>query len=1369
MSVEAFTVDGKVTIDTTPFESGIAKVTSKLSELSGSMKSMMEIGGGNWNFNGALNWLKTLKDDIAVIKQDIATMNTEFANTKGKNALKTEIASLRSEIDAIKQKVNETTTQTVQRVREVQTEISAIVSGTEPLVQLWTAMNGQITEHYDILGIYNSEIGQINAKWRETQGLVQKNTAFMKEMEVSGSNVAKYFIHENELLQASLNFINQRAKSERTFDSAVTKSFSSLVRLSGELEKQVITTQKRATALSRVGKEIIRNGSEIKKNLTYEEEMVATEKLFQSGLGEELASRIRINEQIKISNEMFMASKNAESQMLTFLNEEKGILSNLTGQREKSLAFIKEELTLEKEKASLIGEETALLNEQNAVKQKGAVTGVNGGKNKLDKMSYLPSRIGSMAVTMWGFNELMDIYNNTYSHINAEGQRDYFANRIGMDTKALNEFKGEIASMQKQYQKLDMTVVGANALETASKYGVASKDLGNLTKVMAIYGSEFVKQGRSQEDSILAINDALDGELRRLKEVGIGAEELEATGLWSGDESDKTGMILALLQIADERGYTKTAQEITNLSDAIQVLEVRLAIDLAQAFHIIEPILTETAKVFIGLLTIAEQLAKVIGDLGKAFGSWLDSTFGKGTSTKFFDGITKGLGYLLAFLIMYKVADKIREAVSGFSLLGKGWGKLQDKLGRTKGMDKASDSLGDFTNSTTGGTVSKGGGFKENFKAQWSKLGKDLGKMARVFVDVAVALALAFVLIEEGILIISGIGATYDALKPQFESGVEFIKEFGLWFALLGGAMLGLSYAIGRIPKGVEKAITKGATKLAYGMAIAIGLIAEAIVLLIAPMTAIALLGGTASFLGTNLDKGLEVISWIGNALHQIDLPVALFIGGFLAISLLLGLVQPLTLALAVGIASALLLVTEAIVMLIPPLGAIALLGGTASMLGEDNINQGAETIKRIGNVLQVLAQAIPYLLVVDLSIFGVQLVEWGNRLLSGGKDGLTTLVQDILPTIQTFISDFNDLDFSETLDTAKVQAVTTMANQIPPLFQAIQKVNNALGGGGVSVSLLGGLIEIKSDSGLGDKLTTLYEDIKAVMDFANKLGGLGTGGNANTTAIQQTANAITQLKTKLDLFVTTISGASAKVQTASTKLGNALPNGFKTGSASFSSAVVSVLAKGVKEIQSRYNTFNNGGKTLGQKMIDGFKNHKPSLKTVTSKEIDYALDELDDSKDDFYNKGKALGEELTRGYQDGADIHSPGLIARTTARELRYTMDALDTGKKMMYQGGVALGQALTNGYNSYGNIRTDVGVLASKGVSNEQLQANVKNTKLNGNIKGQNPQLTQTIINIDMSNSTVIGVQDLDNKIRQSVEKAIISINSPNGAIGY
>ena len=1347
MSVEAFTVDGKVTIDTTPFESGIAKVTSKLSELSGSMKSMMEMGGGNWNFNGALNGLKTLKDDLAVIKQDIATMNTEFANTKGIETLRSEILELRSEIDAIKQKVNETTTQTVQRVREVKTEISAITSGTEPLVQLWSAMNGQMAEHYDILGIYNSEIGQINAKWRETQGLVEKNTAFMKEIEVSGSNIAKYFTHETQILERNVSLLEQEAELTNLLTQKSRQNATTISQISRELSRVTNFSREVGTYFANEDK-ILR----MSLRTLQEQDRILADKLAKSERETALAREIaEIN---KLDMDIRRASANAEAEMLAFLESERGVISSITGSREKGLSVINKELSLEKEKMALIGEETALINEQNAVKEKGAVTGANGGKNKLDKMGYLPRRIGSMALTMWGFNELMDVYDKTMGHINAESQKDYFAKRMGMNSKATQDFTNQLNNMQKTYKKLDMTVVGANALETASKYKVQESSLGDLTEVMAIYGSEFVKQGRTQEDSILAINDALDGELRRLKEVGIGAEELKATGLWNGDESDKEGMLKALLQIAQERGYDKTAKDITNLSDAITTLEVKLSIDLARAFGVIEPLITDVLGNFVIMLEALEGaiawVTPKITEFAKAIGL-IDKD---GKATQFGNFLEDWASWMITFGITAYGVYKIAKPLLGM------FGKLKDVGGS---LGKETGDIGKTMNT---------GGFKENFKSEWGKLGKNLGKMARVFVEVAVALAMAFALIEEGILLISAVGYTYDSLKPQFESGIEFIKEFGLWFALLGGAMIGLSYALGKVPDSAMKNIGKGATKLAYGMAIAIGLIAEAIVLLIAPMTAIALLGGTASFLGTNLDKGLEVISWIGNALHQIDLPMVLFIGGFLAISLLLGLVQPLTLALAVGIASALLLVTEAIVMLIPPLGAIALLGGTASMLGEDKIQQGAETIKMIGNVLQVLAQAIPYLLVVDLSIFAVQLVEWGNRLLSGGKDGLTTLVQDILPTIQTFISDFNDLDFSETLDPAKVQAVTTMANQIPPLFQAIQKVNNAMGTSdavGNIFGALGGGISGAIGMGLSAKLDQLYKDIKNVMDFANKLGGLGTGGNANTTAIQQTANAITQLKVKLDLFITTISSASARVQSASTRLGNALPNGFKTGSASFGSAVVSVLAKGVHQVQSRYATFNNGGKALGQKLVDGFKNHKPSLKSITSKEIDYALDELDDRKSEFYDKGKALGSELTRGYQDGADIHSPGLIARTTARELRYTMDALDTGKKMMYQGGVALGQALTNGYNSYGNLRTDVGVLASKGVSNEQLQANVKSVQGKGKGNQQNPQLTQTNINIDMSNSTVIGVQDLDNKIRQAVEKAIVSINSPNGAIGY
>ena len=1341
MSVEAFTVDGKVTIDTTPFESGIAKVTNQLSELNGSIKSMMEMGGGNWNFNGALNGLKTLKDDLAVIKEDIATMNTEFANTQGINALKTEIASLRSEIDAIKQKVNETTTQTVQRVREVKTEISAITSGTEPLVQLWTAMNGQMAEHYDILSYQESEIGQINAQWRETQTSINQTKQLMKQVynetegwttelsrvELQAKQIELYFRREQDILKQSLNYLEQEATL---------------------LESQKALEDAKLVAEENLNKAIAERVAFYNETLLEEEkEMEMAYRIM--GIQEELNGLIGIEAE----------------EVLKIADSEKLVLET-----------IEQQVAMEEERLALMSEITAMQNAQITKVPTATGKGAKGMMgNDLDKMSYLPRRIGSMALTMWGFNEIMDIYEKSSSNLNARGSQKYFSEALQTDQRYLDQTKqssvqvrtemsklgDQLDALQKKYQKIDMTVVGANAEETAYKYGLQADKIGDLSEVMAIYGSEFVKQGRSQEDSILALNDALDGELRRLKEVNVGKEELEAHG-WTGDQAS---MIDALKQIADERGYTLTAQNITNLNDAIETLELKISRDLVDAFEYIQPILIEVAKDFVIILEAIESLVGYLNEVWKKVSTRLDIMFGVQNMQKFGNISTKVIGGLITGLISLYIIKKVASVFSS------GWNTILDALGKTKPIDKASDSLGKLGGSTnTGGTSApkERGGFKDGIKG----LAENLGKMAKVFVEVAVAIAMAWALIEEAILLISAIGYTYDSLKPQFDSGIEFIKEFGLWFALLGGAMLVFSYALGKVPESAMQTVTKGATKLALGMAIAIGLVTEAIGLLIAPMLAIALLGGTASFLGTNLDKGLEVISWIGNALHQIDLPMALFIGGFLAVSLLLGLVQPLTLAFAVGIASALLLVTEAIVMLIPPLTAIALLGGTASMLGEDKIQQGAETIALIGRVLQVLSSAMVNLFVVDIATLGVMLTEKASQLLTG-KTGLQALTDDIIPSLTDFIKDFNGLDMGEPVDQAKVQAIQQMATDIPPLFQAIQRVNSALGTSdavGNIFGALGGGISGAIGMGLSSKLDQLYNDVRDVMNFANKLGGLSTAnGGANANAITQTSNAIVQLKVKLNLFITTISSASARVQSASQKLGNALPTGFKTGSASFGSAVVSVLAKGVSEIQSRYNTFNNGGKTLGQKMVDGFKNHKPSLKTITSREIGYALTELDNAKDDFYNKGKSLGSELTRGYQDGADIHSPGLIARTTARELRYTMDALDTGKKMMYQGGVALGQALTNGYNSYGNLRTDVGVLAQKGVSNEQLQANAKSVQGKGKGNQQTPQLTQTNINIDMSNSTVIGVQDLDNKIRQAVEKAIVSINSPNGAIGY
>lgn len=1353
MSVDAFTVEGEVILKTDKFDSAIGELVSKLEELKNGLSNLginaqsfaNELANANAEMTKAYEDIAKIDSNMLNAVSEMGTLRTETSefNTQLSDASET-VSALKNETSTLVYDFNQFTTATTKAVEQVQiltNEFSSMryyvdmVKASEEgmykirmdsLTALQSGESKRIQNLHNIIDYLHMEEQQM-----EANASIQKDIILRLEREAQ---------KRKEIMQNTLDMAKRELHYLEQQHQAELKIYDDIVRRYEAQGRLATTVQEQLGVLAE------RNATE-QEEIAFLDEQLMLQKsihtLTQQGGTENIKQAEALMKQLQTDTEIY--------------------------------TVLQEEIALEKQKLKLIEEENAMLNEQGAVRKKNAVTGAKG--NQLDKMGYLPSRIGSMALTMWGFNEIMDIYNKSMQNMNALGQQKAYTDLMKTDNrylqqtnqnvsditsginkmnKAINEsYKGGM-SLQKMYQKVDMQSVGANAMDSAFKYGVQADKLDELTEVMAIYGSEFVRQGRSQEDSILAVNDALDGEYRRLKEVNIGKEELEAHGY---KEGDTLSMITALREIAQERGYDVVAQKVTNLSDAITVLEIRIAQDLVGAFKVLEPVLTEVAKDFITILDTFEWVWSGVRDIWNDFTTELDKTFGVQNVQKYGGGLLKLVGWVITlgitFGVVYKIVSSLKGMLGGlFNIFG-------------KGTDEIAKTTGDVAK--TGGTVGKdtGGGFKDNFMKQWSKVGSDLGKMARVFVDVAVAMGMAFLLIEEGILIVSSIGYTYESLKPQFESGVNFIKEFGVWFALLGGAIIGLSYALGDLNEGTIARVGQGALNIAQGIGIAMGVVAVAIGSLLMPMMAIISLGALANWQQGNLDKGIEVIQMFADALNYITAPVGVFLIALGVASVVLGYAPMLGVGLAVGIAISIGLVAEAIFMLNAPLMAIASLGYVAQQLGQANIQQGAEALKIVGQGLKTIADAVPSLLVVDFGVLGQELTDIGSKLLTG-KDGLTYLSENIIPTLGDFVEAFNNTTI-DPINTTTVANLSQVASQLPTIKSAIDKIRVSVGNGGTGgFNILG--FQIGGDtSSLKPKLDILYNDLKDVMEFANKLGGLSSNGGNGATAIQQTANAIVQLKAKLNLFVSTISSSATRVQTASNKLGNALPTGFKTGSASFGSAVVSVLAKGVSAIQSRYATFNSGGKALGQKLIDGFKNHKPTLKTITSREIGYALTELDNAKDDFYNKGKALGEELTRGYEDGADIHSPGLIARTTARELRYTMDALDVGKQMMYKGGVALGQALTNGYDSTGNLRTDVGVLASKGVNNQQLQANAKNVKANGNQKGQTPQLTQNNINIDMTGATIIGIQDLDAKIRASVEKAIVSINSPNGAIGY
>ena len=210
----------------------------------------------------------------------------------------------------------------------------------------------------------------------------------------------------------------------------------------------------------------------------------------------------------------------------------------------------------------------------------GKVTGLGGKFQELkNSINYAGASFGflrdavSMTVGMLAYDLFNSIMEAGRAAINAAGQLEYFAGRLNMSQEQISSFNSYLEQMQQQFRKVNMKAVGAAAEEMAVKLGLPISALQELTETTAVLSSAFVKEGRTQEDAILAVSDALDGQFRRLQELGITQQDLINNG-WSGDLQDKEGLLKALNKTLDEMGFTDTAKDITSLEDAFQALSV---------------------------------------------------------------------------------------------------------------------------------------------------------------------------------------------------------------------------------------------------------------------------------------------------------------------------------------------------------------------------------------------------------------------------------------------------------------------------------------------------------------------------------------------------------------------------------------------------------------------------------------------------------------------------------------------------------------------------------------------------------------------------------------------------------------------------
>ena len=404
------------------------------------------------------------------------------------------------------------------------------------------------------------------------------------------------------------------------------------------------------------------------------------------------------------------------------------------------------------------------------------------GKSMGGLGSSINSALGFMG-GMIGYELVSGISTAGREAINASQQFDYFAGRLGKSKEEASAFRDEVKGMQKQFKKVNMEGVGATAMDIALRNGMqgTNEELSEITKMSAVMASEFKRNGRTEEDSIMAVNDALDGQFRRLQEIGISQDDLKKNG-WNGDINDKIGLVKALNKTMSEMGYDKTAQDITNLDDAWAALTV-------SGGNLLKEVLIPMMPAF---LSIIDGLTDLVSGFSEMPQEWKNF-------------ISYAVAGTTALLVFGKAVGSIKGALGGL----KGFSGLFGKIFSTGGA--AGGAGGEATGK---GIVATLKGLK-GFGRALLGLVPDIIMAAAA---VAVIIAVIFALAAEVIVLTKGIQMLIDAMDfggidlSDDIDGLKKLKEAMWEIAQIMGAM-----AISNVANAVTQ-FTGGVLNLAVSL-----------------------------------------------------------------------------------------------------------------------------------------------------------------------------------------------------------------------------------------------------------------------------------------------------------------------------------------------------------------------------------------------------------------------------------------------------------------------------------------------------------------------------------------------------------------------
>ena len=1056
-----------------------------------------------------------------------------------------------------------------------------------------------------------------------------------------------------------------------------------------------------------------------------------------------------------------------------------------------------------------------------------------------------------------------------------EGTDDYIRTKANYDQALANQKDIKQAiSLTKEYKKqnkqAEKDIKLSHQRDLKNSYLLAGKDYKEATELASNY-TEKVKSGQESiarsldvyKDRLYKSSQHVNEHVAQLKEAGAAEDEMikyideynleaeNAAELWKkfnqGDMASGAYAILSELKLAwiDIAHHPEVVTLFQKLNEYAEWLK--------PALHTI----TEDLKWL--ALRGADALNWLLSsDWGKTALSITGVGIGLAAIGKKIYNVLGGTKSTID--ILKTLGGKLKDRIKDWRKLGKEAEDANTKMGGGKGKDSTS------TGGINGDTPDKAKvPFRETLK-------QDAQNYARAAIGIAAGMLLiteAVYMLKAPMWALAEVGKDFKAQEPHIQAGIEGLQLISPILAALLPPVIALTLIMDHYAPSFSQMV-KGGLKAALGIALGIGLVSEAILLLVAPITALAGLGAVYGAFQTNVQQGIAAIKATNDALYALIPWVPVFAAGIALAAITIGtegIGGIAIVAAAAGIALGIGLVTEAILMLNLPLGAIASIGSQYTDL--EGVKRGAEALKvtaeALGYVEQgmhsltlvrwelladYVAQLIGKTLNIDLgSLTGeggvfkqlekfaqdfaqvnitpidtakaetlktvaanidtvsealktvkdaaAKLPKFGQDVSNNFGNGLgDTALQGVegettdtasffeqikkpIEDLNTFVTEFNNMPVTPP-DTAKVDAINQASSMITQVKSAVDNLNATLGGavdagwnanmasGGIGAAVSGFVFGLGGGTGeysssLGTSLTQMYNAIKDIMTFTQKVNALTGGGEGGNASVTSAVDMVTAVDNAIQNLQNTLSTAAPNVKESAKAIGTGIKDGVKEGMNGMSEGVIQQVTTALNAAKPYASTY---GKGVGGAGKSGFQSEF-KIKEAVSTELGYALSEMENKKQEFYDKGYALGKSSADGFKAGADTHSPGIIARTMFAELGYVSDALDGAIATMPNQTYSLAQTMASNFNpslDIGGISVDELSQFQTGLdtvtsmaTNTDLQTSAAFMNMNMNVTSSMNGMTTTV------NGAFNGIQqNTTTRYGQLVNTTRVSLNS-------